>query len=215
MKIKISLILSLLLLSTNLVHAATATPSATPTTDQTIDNNLKTRVKEIIQEKLSSSEAEIKQKVGQYTLVGYVGQITSVTSTNLTLESGNETFQVTTDTTTDIINNSEKVKLTSLAIGSRLLVIGSLNSKKDLISAKRIVVTKEQNTAKAEVYLGTITTLNSKTRTLTLKTDKADINLLLAKKANLAIDELKEGQKLIVIVYPQKEDKVVFKAKIL
>lgn len=218
--------LAIFLFTTTPAFAVTSTSSATTQkitvtatpaiNEETVNSNLQDRVKEIIQEKLSSSEAQIKDKVSQISLVGYTGKVSAVTSSSITLDTQGEIFQIATTETTQIISANQKIKLSSIAIGDKVIVIGNINVKKDIITAKRIVVIKESTPSEpTKAAMGTIASIDKAKRTFTLKSSKETLSLLLARKANLKIDELVIGKQLFVIIRPQEAGQVVTKAKIL
>lgn len=203
--------------STPSATTATSTPSAQVSpSDNDINQNLTERIKNITQEKLSSAEAQIKEKINQLSLVGYAGKVTSVTANSLTIDSNSEIFQIATDDTTSVVNAGQKIKLSSVAIGDKIIVIGTINAKRDVIAAKRIVEVKTDTSAdKPEVYFGTIQTIDVKKKTIVLKTNTDGQTLILSKKANLKIDDLSTGKNVLVIVRTQDAGKVIMKVKIL
>lgn len=206
------------------VFAKTATPSATPaisatpsaTSDSTVQNNLETRFKNIVQQNLSTTEAELQAKINQQSIVGYAGKVTSISNNSISFDSSGEIFQVATFDNTVIVNANQKVKLSSIAIGDKLIVIGTLNSKNNLLDAKRIVIVKTpDSTDRPTVYVGKISTPDTKKGTLSFQTAQSTIKMILSKKANLKITDLKDGANAVVIVRTQDAGLVITKIKIL
>lgn len=198
--------------------AVTSTSSAsTSNTEETeVNTNLQDRIRNMVQQNVSTTEAQIKEKINQLSLVGYTGKVTEVAASNLTIDSAGETFQVTTNDTTAIVNAGKNIKLSAIAIGEKLIVIGTLNTKKDVITAKRIVVVKASEiTDKPTIYTGIIQTVDIKKRTVVIKTLDNAVTMILSKKANLKIDEMIAGKSVLVITRIQDAGTVITKVKIL
>ena len=211
-------------LITGPVFAKTATPSATPTilatpsatSDSTVQNNLETRIKNIVQQNLSTTEAELQAKINQQSIVGYAGRTTSISNNSISFDSSGEIFQVATSDNTVIVNANQKVKFSSIAIGDKLIVIGILNSKNNLLDAKRIVIVKAgDSTDHPTVYVRKISNPDTKKSTLSFQTTQSTIKMILSKKANLKITDLKDGSNAVVIVRTQDAGLVITKIKIL
>lgn len=198
--------------------AVTSTSSAsTSNTEETeVNTNLQDRIRNMVQQNVSTTEAQIKEKINQLSLVGYTGKVTEVTASNLTIDSDGETFQVTTNDTTTIVNAGKNIKLSTIAIGEKLIVIGTFNTKKDVITAKRIVVVKASEvTNKPTIYTGIIQTVDIKKRTVVIKSLDKVTTMILSKKANLKIEEIVAGKNVLVITRIQDVGTVITKAKIL
>lgn len=203
--------------SISLTKAADEETTPTPTADEaTVKSNLEDRVKEIVQEKLSSSEAQIKNKLGQLALVGFVGEVESVSNNSISLITGEDKLQVTYNDSTKFLKSGKSIKSDTIAIDDHLLVVGELNDKKDVLMANRISITKKLDFTTPKIYQGTASDLNNSKRTLTLTNSTGDtIDLLLSRTANLKITDLEEDQKILVIVRDISGTQVITTVKIL
>lgn len=200
-----------------ITNAAEAEITPTPTADEaTVKSNLEERVKEIVSEKLSSSEAQIKNKLGQLSLVGYSGQVNNVSQNSITIKSQDEDLQVTFDDNTQFLKSGKTIKSDTIAIDDHLLVIGELNDKKDVLLANRVTVTSKPSFVTPKIYQGKTSNLNNSKRTFTLTMQNGDTqDLLLSRTANLKITELEADQQILVIVREISGNQVITTVKIL
>ena len=199
-----------------ITSTASATPSTpTPTTLPSDASNLETKIQNYVQQNLATAEAKIKEKVNQLNLVGYVGKVTSISNSSVTINSEGELFQVVTTDNTAIVNGNQKIKLSSIAIGDNLIVIGTLNTKNNILDAKRIVEIDVTVTDYPVVYVGKITTVDVKKNIVTLQTSQNILKLILSKKANLKIIDFTLNGNVVTITHVQDAGIVITKAKIL
>lgn len=194
---KILYIFSLVLLSLIVitpVYAEIGTPSTSPTP------NMEDKIKLLVQENLSTTEAKLKEKVDLQSLVGFVGKITTISSGNLTIDSHGNLIQVTTTTKTAFLKDSSTIKFTSLAIGDKIIVIGT-SIKNDIVQAKRVTVVKDEpNLVKTSAIVAKIVKIDLKKRNLTLTINDTDQLLTLSKKSNVKLEEYKAGQTIFGII---------------
>ena len=120
-----------------------ATPSATPSISSTPTPNIEDKIKLLVKENLSTTEAKLKEKMDLQSLVGYVGTISSISSGVISMDTHGNLMQVSTTDKTTLIKNNVKIKATSLAIGDKMIVIGTL-IKVDIVQSQRIVVIKDE-----------------------------------------------------------------------
>lgn len=176
------------------VYAEIGTSSASPTP------NMEDKIKLLVQENLSTTEAKLKEKVDLQSLVGFVGKITTISSGNLTIDSHGDVIQVTTNTKTAFLKDSSTIKVTSLAIGDKIIVIGT-SIKDDIVQAKRVTVIKDEpNLVKTSAIVAKIVKIDLKKRNLTLSINDTDQILTLSKKSNVKLEEYKAGQTIFGII---------------
>jgi len=176
------------------VYAEIGTSSASPTP------NMEDKIKLLVQENLSTTEAKLKEKVDLQSLVGFVGKITTISSGNLTIDSHGDLIQVTTNTKTAFLKDSSTIKITSLAIGDKIIVIGT-SIKDDIVQAKRVTVIKDEpNLVKTSAIVAKIVKIDLKKRNLTLSINNTDQILTLSKKSNVKLEEYKAGQTIFGII---------------
>lgn len=186
--------ISLIFISSQDALAVTATPSATPT------QNIEDKIKTLVKDNLSTTEAKLKEKVNLQALVGYVGKITTISSGNLTLDSQGNLLQATSTTKTAYLKDGAAIKVTSLAIGDKIIIIGT-SVKDDIIQAKRITVIKDEPIlVKSSAVVAKIVAVDSKKKTLTLTINDKNEVLTLSKKSTVKLEELKADQTILAII---------------
>lgn len=194
---KLFLSLTTIFLSLTLAQPAlaiTATPSATPTPD------IEEKYKLIVQENVSSIAAKLQEKVNLMSLVGYVGKITTISSGNLTVDSHGVLLQITSTAKTVYLKNNSPIKATSLAIGDKVIIIGT-SIRDGIIQAKRVSVIKDEPIlVKTTAVIAKVVSIDTKKKTLTLTINGADQILTLSKKSTVKLDQLKVDQTILGIV---------------
>jgi hypothetical protein len=191
------------------VAAITATPSATPT------QNIEDKYKTIVQENLSSAEAKLKEKVNLQSLVGYVGKITTISSGNLTFESHGNIIQATTATQTAILKNGTTIKISSLAIGDKIIVIGT-SVKEGIVQAKRVTVIKDEPVlVNTTAVVTKIVSIDLKKKTLTLSLSGMDRVLTLSKKSTVKLEGFSAAETILGIVKEYSGGLSISRAKAL
>ena len=191
------------------VMAITATPSATPTPD------IEEKYKLIVQENVSSIAAKLQEKVNLMSLVGYVGKITTISSGNLTVDSHGVLLQVTSTAKTVYLKNNSTIKVTSLAIDDKVIIIGT-SIKDGIIQAKRVSVIKDEPIlVKTTAVIAKVVSVDIKKKTLTLTINGADQVLTLSKKSTVKLDQLSAGQTVLGIVKEYDGNLSISRAKTL
>jgi len=213
-----ALILSSLLFSFLLpVKAASPTPSTNPTgatgtssgslTPTTAEDTKVREIRDAIKEKVN----EIKEKIERRAYVGIISQITDST---ITLDNFRGKRRVRITETTTIIGSARKeIKAKDLSVEDKVIALGIV-SDNEILEAKRIIVVLIPKTvpAKRVVIFGSITAVDSKNSSITVaptKNQDQTIEFKLEKetdlvsqadpKANLKLKDLKESQKVIVV----------------
>ncbi len=185
----------------------TATPSATPTEkvatiaatpSQTED--IQEKIKSLVKENLTATESNLKEKINQKTLVGYVGYVKSINSGNITLTSKDESLiQITTDDKTAYIKEAKPGKLTTIAISDKIIVIGTL-LKEDIILAKRIIVIKEDPSAMVSgTIFAKVSSVDAKKKIIGLSIEGKEVLYTLTKKSTIVITDIKPGSSIFAI----------------
>ncbi len=206
-----------------LAASQTATPSASPTLkaattsatpSQTED--IQEKIKALVKENLSATESNLKEKINQHTLVGYVGHIQNINSGNITLTTREESLlQVTTDGNTNYIKDGLAAKLSTLAISDKIIVIGTL-LKEDIVLAKRIVVVKEDpNAMTSGVIFGTVSTVDIKKKIIGITNNSKEILYTLTKKSTIVISEIKVGDPIFAITKKFENKDYISRAKVI
>jgi len=209
----LAILLSILIFSSP-VMAIDSTSSATSSvSDETVRDNLENRIKNIVKENLSTTEALLKERLNQISLVGYVGQISSISSESLTFQFGQDTFQIKTTDKTTYTKNGQVAKFTSLAIKDRAIIIGVI-TKKDIIEAKRIVVVKDEASTLPTVVAGTIVSLDTKNRKVIINSSGTDKTYIISRRSNLKLENYLPSKSILSVVHDQDAGQVITIAKV-
>lgn len=190
------------------VLAATATPSAT--------QDIQEKIKRMVEENISSTEADLREKINLQTLVGYVGTVKSINSGNITLDSKEGSLlQITTNEKTTYSKSGSASKLTSLALSDKIIIIGTL-IKDDIIMAKRIMVVEvDDNPLTSGTIVAKISSLDLKKKTVGLSIDDKEILYTLTKKSTIKLGELEAGQTIFAITKNYDGKDFLSRAKII
>lgn len=199
---------------TPLEATPTATISITPKIED-VKNNIEERIRTIVTNNLSTAEAKIKQEVNIKKLVGKVGQISSIQTNSFNLESKSQVFQIATNEQTIITKNSSPIKLNSLAIGDKVIVIASKTSKA-LFTAKKIIVITNPSTNRAELLVGKVSKIDTKKRIATIiDTNKKPIEITFSKKFPLELSTILPNNNVFLILSKVAGEVVATKGKIM
>jgi len=194
-----------LILATSLVITPTAIP--TPTVTSEIQ-----KFREIIQEKVKAKLQEINQEVQTDPKRGYIGTITKIESTQISLSTKDKNRTIILSPNTVYLNNkSIKIKSTDLKIGQEILVIGVLDDQQNL-SAKRIIVTTIKSSQNLKtIVLGqvidistmyslmAIIPISNKNTQYQVKTDTKNLQIISKTGEKLTLKDISKGKKIIVI----------------
>ena len=194
-----------LILTTSLVITPTAIP--TPTITSEIQ-----KFREIIQEKVKAKLQEINQEVQTDPKRGYIGTITKIESTQISLSTKDKNRTIILSPNTVYLNNkSIKIKSTDLKIGQEILVIGVLDDQQNL-SAKRIIVTTIKSSQNLKtIVLGqvidistmyslmAIIPISNKNTQYQVKTDTKNLQIISKTGEKLTLKDISKGKKIIVI----------------
>lgn len=173
------------------------------------------QIKLLVQENLATTEAKLKEKLNLQSLVGFAGKITTISSGNLTVDSHNNLLQVTTTADTSFIKNGAGIKITSLALGDKIILIGT-SVKNGIVVAKRINVIKDEPVlVKTSAIVAKIVAVDLKKKTLTLSLNGSDQVFTLSKKSTVKLEELESGQTILGIIKEYNGTLSISRAKIL
>jgi hypothetical protein len=194
------------------VNAATASPSATPSETQDIQE----KIKKMVEENLSTTESNLKEKINLQTLVGYVGTIKSINSGNLTIDSKEGTLiQITTSDKTIIVKSGATSKLSSLALADKIIIIGTL-IKDDIVLAKKIsVVVDEPNPVTTNIVVAKISSINLQKKIMGLNQNETEIVYSLTKKSTVKLGDFEVGQTIFAIAKKYEGKDYLSRAKVI
>jgi len=197
-----SKILIVLFLSLSLVQPAFA---QSPTNANEIQ-----KIREVIQQKVKEKLDQLKEPVVQNPKKAYLGTITEITDTKISIDTKNQIKEFTlADDSVYIGSKQTKIKKTDLKIGQDVLILSL--SKDTLFFAKRIIITDPKAIENHKtIVLGKIADIsqtssvfvliptNNKNRELQIKlTSKTEI--LTKDNKKLTDTDLQKGQKIICI----------------
>ena len=189
-------------------YAVESTPSAEPT-------NMEDRIKTLVKENISTTEAKLKEKVDLQSLVGYVGKIKTIGSDNLTVDSYGTLIQVKTTAKTVFQKDSSVIKMTSLAIGDKVILIGT-SVKNDIIQAKKISIIKDEPVlVKTSAIVAQVVSVDIKKKTITLNIGNSEQTLTLSKKSTVKLDGIKASDTILGIIKEYEGKLSISRAKVL
>ncbi|TRZ50827.1 hypothetical protein D4S03_06135 [bacterium] len=195
------------------LNFAIVRPVKAETTSPTPD--MVDQVKILVQENLATTEAKLKEKVDLQSLVGFVGKVTTISSGNFTLDSHGNLLQVTTNTKTSFLKDGQAIKITSLAIGDKIIVIG-VSIKDGIVQAKRVTIIKDEPVlVKTTAVVAQVVSIDLKKKTITLNINGTNQVLTLSKKSTVKLAELKVDQTILAIVKEYSGALSISRAKIL
>jgi hypothetical protein len=176
-------------------YAVTSTPSATPSMQ------LEEKIKTLVKENLETTEGLVQKEVVAKSLLGYSGTVKSVGTKNITLEIDKDLLQIAVLPTTIITKAGAEIKTSALALGDKLIVIGS-KSKDASIEAKIINVIPEVDEktlviTKAEVAI--ISKIDLKKKTFSLNIKGQDVAFTLSKKTTVKLENFTDGDQILAI----------------
>ncbi|EKD52773.1 MAG: hypothetical protein ACD_61C00246G0006 [uncultured bacterium] len=212
------LIAGFLLLPVSKVLAATssATPTASASATPSQTQDIQEKIKALVKENLSATESTLKERINQKTLVGYVGLIQSINSGNISINTKDGTIlQVTTDGNTVIYKVGTKVKLSSLAISDKMIVIGTL-LKADIVLAKRIlIIPDEPNPVISGTIVAKISSVDLKKKLTGLMVNNREVIYGLTKKSTVKMDTMKVDATIFAITKKFEGKDLLSRAKVL
>lgn len=202
---------------TNPKITPTSTPSAIPTIVE--EQDFQDKIKSAVAKNLATAEAQLKTKLDLKSLSGYSGKITDIKQTTLTMTTADNTiFQLGISKNTVFSKSGVDIKLSSLAIGDDIIAIGNKTSD-DIINLRRLsVYSPTTPTSTKKVIIGTISTVNQKTKNISItSTDNTNYTINIKSNSPIKFDDLVTGKKVLAIIKTDNKTDTVslLKAKIL
>lgn len=168
------------------------------------------KFREVVQQKVKEKLQLLNQEVAPNPKKAYMGTVTAITDTSLTINSQNISHEFLFDDTTVFINlKQSKVKKTDLKVGQEILVLTLKGSNGTF--AKRVIWVESKKIINQKVIaLGSIADIstttsvlvlisnNDKNRELQIKVD-SNTEILSLDKKTLKFSDLKKGQKIVCI----------------
>ncbi len=194
-------------------QATVASPSGTSTSPEasTSADEKVQEIRDAISEKVQEKIQEIKEKMENK---GYVGTLTEMTVSILTLDTLTGEKMVSLDEKVTIVGIDKKIiKVKDLEIDQKIICMGTLNDNKILV-AKRIVVVAPPTKVppKREAFVARVTSLDLKQKTVSLShLRKLSKQYLIKIDKNTkfisgSFEDLKTDQILIVVFSVVKEN---------
>ncbi|HCQ31115.1 TPA: hypothetical protein DIU27_01865 [Candidatus Collierbacteria bacterium] len=202
-----------------LAAAKTATPSATPT-ETTITpsqtQDIQEKIKALVKENLSATESTLKEKINQQTLVGFVGLTQSINSGNITINTKDGTIlQITTDEKSVIYKGGANIKISSMAISDKIIVIGTL-LKEDIVLAKRVVaIPDEPILIVSGTMVSKVSSVDIKKKLIGLTINNQEVVYGLTKKSTIKMENIKVGTTIFAITKKFEGKDLLSRAKVI
>lgn len=200
-------------------------PTAEPTKTTNVDEIKK--IREAVQKKVQEKLQQIVTP--SQSVKSSIGTITDIKDNQISLEYQNSPQQIlVSDETIYIDTKRNKTKLENLKAGQEILALGYVNTE-NILETKRIVFTDLKTLDnKKQVVIGkivdistlysttpifTLISINDKNNQYQIKTDQ---NTQIEDKSGQKIKKLTSGQKIIVILQPDKKiNKTFYASKII
>lgn len=200
-------------------------PTAEPTKTTNVDEIKK--IREAVQKKVQEKLQQIVTP--SQSVKSSIGTITDIKDNQISLEYQNSPQQIlVSDETIYIDTKRNKTKLENLKAGQEILALGYVNTE-NILETKRIVFTDLKTLDnKKQVVIGkivdistlysttpifTLISINDKNNQYQIKTDQ---NTQIEDKSGQKINKLTSGQKIIVILQPDKKiNKTFYASKII
>lgn len=210
-----------LVYSTPKIGAQSPSPEITSTSENT---DAQKEIRKMVQEKV--------QKMLETTKLGqkraYVGEITEIINSILTLNTalGEKQIKVATDAAI-ISKGNKKVELKDLEIGSFAIAMGYL-TEENVLETRRLVVINKPTSPAREVAFGKVTDISAEEKILTVKQEKKGITYtivvndktMITKKLDTKVEkasfsDIKQGDVIVAIGTPAENERKVITAKII
>ncbi len=157
-----SLLITVVLISPQIINAQEATDSGSPSPEETTQE-LKERIQRIVEEKSDQIKGVIDQL--SQNKRGFIGQVERVTEESLTITNSKGTEIVSVDEEVTLLKNNQEISIDDIAVDNWLVVMGVIED--DAFSPKRILVSSASLRPKNHlVTLGTIIDQSSKKITI-------------------------------------------------
>jgi len=173
--------------------------------DETEKNEDSTESSDVVREKVKDKLKEI-QETG-YSLIG---TLTDISKGTFQMETPlGEIEQITIEDETDYVNTtsskSKTIEFEDVAIGDYIIAMGFTNGD-DILSAKRVLISTEPEKSTKNILSGKITSIDEKEVTLSLVGGNEQIISFGKSWKGPDLDELTEGELLIVVGTGEDED---------
>jgi len=197
---------------------------ATPATEIEEKTRQIQQIREAIKEKVRERIQEIKERTPR----AFVGEITQITDSLLTLTTPRKTIKVEINTETKIIGLKRKeLEPKDLKVGDFCIAIGYLGED-DTLLGKRIVIIPKSKPPVREIAFGHVTDISTEEKILTVKNEKKGIiytiavtdKTIITKKVEKKIERVKFsaieiGDRIVAVGTPGENEKKLITAKII
>ena len=218
--------LLLIFINSNLVKQtqALSVVTNTPTPEQSANSQNEDiqKIREVVQQKVKEKLAEITS-----TLTGkkaFIGTIQSIDGNNITISYNNQQFRLQVDVDTVFIDSKRnKTGLDKISVDQAVLAMGFLNESQVLETKRLIIVPAATLLEKKHTIVGKIVDISQEASVFVLipnqnkdnqyqiKTD-SKTKIIKKDKTNIKLDQLENGQTLIVIFSPTQTNSKTYYA---
>lgn len=215
--------LAFLFSSANIASAVSVSTQNTPTPTDTPTKNVE-QIREQVKEKVRERLDEVKQ--GQKR--SYVGKITTISATAITLSTPNgEKQAILSEDTVYVGSTKNPIKFESIKIGDYIIVLGYFNES-GALQAKRIILMSKPKAETRRVVFGEISDISPEEKLLVLKKRKNDqimtieigSNTVITKKLDKNVEKVKFtdigiNDWIVAIGQVSSSDQTILTAKII
>lgn len=211
--------------------AASPTPRPSPdssvTPTETIDKKVDEKIKEIreaVKEKVREKVQEVKLGLKK----AYVGEITEINDSTLTLSTPTSTKQVKVAEEAVIVGKGgKKIAFSDIKVGDFCIAIGYVGEN-NVLDGRRIVIITKPKPLKREVAFGVVTDTSEEEKVLTVRNEKKNVvytievtdKTIITKKVDDSVKKVKfadvvKGDRLVAVGIPSENEEKFITAKII
>lgn len=209
-----------LLIFLSLFSFVPAVLAQSPTPDEAVKE-----IREAVKEKVRKNFEETQK--GQKK--AFVGKITEVSNSTLTLETQTGKQQTKVEEETTIIGkNKNEIDFDDLEIDNYLIAMGYL-SENGILQAKRVIVTEKAKTPNQQVAVGRVTDISADEKIITVKNEKKEIiytveatsKTIITQKSEdgkvekVSFNKIKDDDWLVAIGTPSENEEKIITAKLI
>ena len=210
--------------------AASPTPRPSPDLSPTPTNEIENSVDEKIKEIRDAVKEKVREKVEEVKLgqkKAYVGEITQINDSTLTLSTPTGTKQTNVAEEAVIVGKgSKKIAFSDIKVGDFCIVMGYVDEN-NVLDGRRIVITAKPEPLNREVAFGVVTD-TSEEEVLTVRNEKKNIvytievtnKTIITKKVDGSVKKVKfadivKGDRLVAVGTPSENEEKFITAKLI
>lgn len=199
------------------------TRQSSPAAEEEIEEKIK-EIREAVKEKVREKIQEVKKGIPR----AYVGEITQITDSTLSLDTRRGLIPITLTSETKIKGiGKQTLELKDLKVGDFCIAMGYL-ADDGTLEAKRIVIATKPAPPVREVAFGRVSDISSEEKILTVKNERKGLTYtvvvtdktIITKKVDKRVEKVKflaieKGDRIVAIGTPTENEAKLITAKII